>query len=113
MKRVISIRYAEIYLKGKNRGFFEGKFERNLQKSLKGINYKFVKQSGRYLIEDFAEEETENIVERLKKVFGVHTISVAYETSSDLDSIFEVAKLLLKPSGTFKVESHRGDKNIP
>ncbi|MBQ8343500.1 MAG: tRNA 4-thiouridine(8) synthase ThiI [Clostridia bacterium] len=113
MKRVISIRYAEIYLKGKNRGFFEGKFERNLQKSLKGINYKFVKQSGRYLIEDFAEEETENIVERLKKVFGVHTISVAYETSSDLDSIFEVAKLLLKPSGTFKVESHRGDKKYP
>ena len=113
MKRVISIRYAEIYLKGKNRGFFEGKFESNLQKSLKGITYKFVKQSGRYLIEDFAEEETEEIVERLKKVFGVHKISVAYETASDLDSIFEAAKLLLKPSGTFKVESHRGDKKYP
>ncbi len=113
MKRVIIIRYAELFLKGKNRGFFEGKFESNLQKSLKGISYKFVKQSGRYLIEDFAEEETEEVLDRLKKIFGVHTISVAYETDSDLDSIFEAAKLLLKPSGTFKVESHRGNKKYP
>ena len=113
MKRVVIIRYAELFLKGKNRGFFEGKFESNLQKSLKGVDYKFVKQSGRYLIEDFAEEETEKVVDRLKKVFGVHTISVAYETASDLDSIFEAAKRLLKPSGTFKVESHRGDKQYP
>lgn len=113
MKRVIIIRYAEIFLKGKNRGFFEGKFESNLQKSIKGIPHRFVKQSGRYLIEDFAEEETEELVERLKKVFGAHTISVAYETNSDLASIFEAAKLLLRESGTFKVETHRGDKRYP
>ena len=107
MKKVIIIRYAEMFLKGKNRFFFEGKFESNLQKSLKGIDYKFVKQSGRYLIEEFAEEDSEEILQRLQKVFGVHTISLAYETSSDLDSIFEAAKLFIKPSGTFKVESHR------
>lgn len=113
MKRVIIIRYGELFLKGKNRGFFEGKFEANLQNALKDVAHKFVKQSGRYLIENFAEEETEFIVEKLKKVFGLHTLSVAYETSSDLESIFEAAKLLLKPSGTFKVESHRGDKRYP
>ena len=113
MKRVVIIRYGELYLKGKNRGFFEGKFEANLKNALKGIDHKFVKQSGRYLIENFAEEETELIVEKLKKVFGLHTLSVAYETDSDLDSIFEAAKLLVKPSGTFKVESHRGDKRYP
>ena len=113
MKKVIIIRYAEMFLKGKNRFFFEGKFESNLQKSLKGIDYKFVKQSGRYLIEEFAEEDSEEILQRLQKVFGVHTISLAYETSSDLDSIFEAAKLFIKPSGTFKVESHRGDKKYP
>ena len=113
MKRVVIIRYGELYLKGKNRGFFEGKFEANLKNALKGIDHKFVKQSGRYLIENFAEDETEMIVEKLKKVFGLHTLSVAYETDSDLDSIFEAAKLLIKPSGTFKVESHRGDKRYP
>ena len=113
MKRVIIIRYGELFLKGKNRGFFEGKFEHNLQTAIKGFAHKFIKQSGRYLIEDFLEEETDEIVESLKKVFGLHTLSVAYETNSDMESIFEAAKLVAKSAGTFKVEAHRGDKKYP
>lgn len=113
MERVIIIRYAEIFLKGKNRGFFEKAFENNMNRALKGIDCELVKQSGRYLVQNFAEEEADEIVEKLKKVFGIHTISVAYVTSSDMDSIFEAAKLLLRESGTFKVESHRGDKKYP
>ncbi len=113
MKKVISIRYAEIYLKGKNRGFFERAFEKNLARALQGFEHVFVKQSGRYIVSDFYDDETDAIVEKLKKVFGVHTLSLAYETSSDLDAIFEAAKLLARPSGTFKVESHRGDKKYP
>lgn len=33
--------------------------------------------------------------------------------SSDMDSIFEAAKLLVRKSGSFKVEAHRGDKKYP
>ena len=113
MKRVIIIRYAEIYLKGKNRGFFERAFETNLRRAVQNLNCELIKQSGRYLIENFAEEDTDEIVEKLKKVFGLHTLSVAYETASDMDSIFETAKLICPDSGTFKVESHRGDKRYP
>jgi len=43
----------------------------------------------------------------------LHTLSLAYETSSDMDSIFEAAKLQAHSQGTFKVESHRGDKKYP
>jgi thiamine biosynthesis protein ThiI len=46
-------------------------------------------------------------------VFGAHSISLAYETASDMDSIEEAAALLCRESGTFKVESHRGDKKYP
>ena len=113
MKKVIIIRYAEIYLKGKNRGFFERAFEKNLQSALDDFSCELVKQSGRYLVQDFAEEDAETIVERLKKVFGLHTLSLAYETSSDMESIFEAAKLVARSEGTFKVESHRGDKKYP
>ncbi len=113
MKKVIIIRYAELYLKGKNRGFFERAFESNLRKALSGFEHEFVKNTGRYLIKSFYEEDTESILESVKKVFGVHTLSVAYETDSDMESIFEAAKLLIRPSGTFKVESHRGDKKYP
>ena len=113
MKKVIIIRYAEIYLKGKNRGFFERAFENNLRRAVQNVSCELVKQSGRYLVCEFADEETEEIIEKLKKVFGLHTLSLAYETASDMDSIFEAAKLQLRASGTFKVESHRGDKKYP
>ncbi len=113
MERVIIIRYSEIYLKGKNRGFFERAFETNLRRALEGFDAELVKNSGRYLVQNFPEYETEEIVEKLKKVFGLHTMSVAYETSSDMDSIFEAAKLVARAEGTFKVESHRGDKKYP
>ena len=113
MERVIIIRYSEIYLKGKNRGFFERAFETNLRRALEGFDAELVKNSGRYLVQNFPEYETEEIVEKLKKVFGLHTMSVAYETASDMDSIFEAAKLVARSEGTFKVESHRGDKKYP
>ena len=97
MKKVIIIRYAELFLKGKNRGFFERVFSMNIEKALRGIRHELHRYSGRYLVERFDEEETETIVSRLKKVFGIHSMSVAFETGSDLDNIFEAAK---KVSGT-------------
>ncbi len=113
MKKVIIIRYSEIFLKGKNRGFFERAFESNLRRALRGRDAELVKQSGRYLVQNFSEDQAEEIMEKLKKVFGLHTLSLAYETASDMDSIFEAAKLLSREEGTFKVESHRGDKKYP
>ena len=70
MKKVIIIRYAELFLKGKNRGFFERVFSMNIEKALRGIRHELHRYSGRYLVEGFDEEETETIVSRLKKVFG-------------------------------------------
>ena len=113
MKKVLIIRYAEIWLKGKNRGFFERAFESNLQRAIKDFSCSLIKQSGRYLVRDFDETETDAIIDKLKKVFGAHTISLAYETATDMDSLLAAAKLLCHESGTFKVESHRGDKKYP
>ena len=87
MKKVIIIRYSEIYLKGKNRGFFERAFETNLRRAIEDFDAELIKNSGRYLVQNFPEDQTEEIIEKLKKVFGLHTLSLAYETSSDMDSI--------------------------
>ena len=46
MEKVIIIRYAEMHLKGKNRGWFERLFSVNLEKSLKGIRHEIRRQSG-------------------------------------------------------------------
>ncbi len=113
MEKVIILRYAEIYLKGKNRGFFERALETNLQRAVKDIDCQLIKQSGRYLVRGFAEEDADGLIERLQKVFGIHSLSVGVETDSDLPSILEAAKSICQTTGTFKVESHRGDKKYP
>ena len=53
MKNAIIIRYCEIHLKGKNRGFFEKLLKENIKRTLKGINFTFTPMHSRYLIEDF------------------------------------------------------------
>ena len=53
MKKVIIIRYAELFLKGKNRGFFEKTFENNIKRAVKDIPCELIKNSGRYLIDNF------------------------------------------------------------
>lgn len=112
MEKVIIIRYSEIHLKGKNRGFFEKAFASNMEKSLKGIKHEIRKQSGRYLVENFDEENINLIIDKLKKVFGIHTLSIAYRVDSNMDAIFHAAELVASECGTFKVETHRADKKF-
>lgn len=113
MEKVIIIRYSEIHLKGKNRGYFERVFALNIEKSLKGFKHETHRLSGRYLVEGFDESETESLLERLKRVFGIHSMSVALKVKSDMDAIFAAAKEVCSLSGTFKVVSHRADKSFP
>ena len=77
MEKVIIVRYSEIHLKGKNRGYFERVLILNMEKSLKGLKHEIKRQSGRYIVEGFEEQETENIISRLKRVFGIHSLSIA------------------------------------
>lgn len=113
MEKVVIIRYSEIHLKGKNRGYFERIFSQNIEKSLKGVKHETHRLSGRYLIEGFDEWETEVILDRLKRVFGIHSYSVALKTASDMQHIFAAAKEVCSISGSFKVVSHRADKSFP
>ncbi len=113
MEKVIIIRYSELHLKGKNRGWFEKIFVVNMEKSLKGIKHEIHRLSGRYLVENFEEKDIDLILSRLKKVFGIHSYSVALKVSSDMNEMFNAAQKVCSDSGTFKVETHRADKSYP
>lgn len=114
MEKCIIVRYCEIHLKGKNRGYFEKLLQTNIQNALSGISHKLKVMHSRYLIENYNEDEYNLIVEKLKKVAGVHTISPAMVVDSDYGAIKEVAFELCKDrSGTFKVETNRADKTFP
>lgn len=110
---VIIIRYSEIFLKKKNRGYFERIFKNNIEVVIKDIPHKLTTAAGRYYIENFAQEDTDKLVSRLKKVFGIHTMSVGKRVPSDMNKIFYAAKELCRESGSFKVETHRADKKFP
>lgn len=113
MEKVIIVRYCEIHLKGNNRGYFEKVFQENLERALRGIRHEIRRPSGRYIVENFDESRADEIVARLSKVFGTHTLSVAYKVSADMDSIWSAVLTVAPQDGTFKVQTNRADKKFP
>jgi len=114
MEKVIIVRYCEIYLKGKNRSYFENLLADNIKRAIKNFDCRFVRIRTRYLIEKFKDEDYEQILSKLLKICGVYTISPANIVPSDLNKITECAEELMSGrKGTFKVETNRADKKFP
>lgn len=111
MSRAILIRYGELFLKGNNKNYFEKVLQNNIEKHLDGVEHNFVKTSGRYIVEGYQNDDEEMIIDKLTKVFGIHSISPAEMVDSTLSDIEEfVSKIKL--SGTFKVKVNRADKTF-
>ncbi len=114
MKRIIIIRVCEIFLKGKNRFYFLNLLEEHIKKALSDFKFSLSKLQMRYLVEDFDEGDYEQIVDKLKKVSGIHTISPAFSVESDYEKIKDcVIPTCENWVGTFKVETNRADKTFP
>jgi len=125
MARVIIIRYGEIFLKGKNKGYFESLLINNIKSSLSDLKFEFNRSQGRFFVENFSDDDEAEIVDRLKKVFGIYSISVAdkVETrySNDFDEIRASIKALsirlaeesVLKNPKFRVTVKRADKRIP
>ena len=113
MEKVILIRFGEIFLKGKNRGFFEKALLNNIKNTLKSIDAEVVKVPGRFIVQNYAEEIEDEIVERLLKVAGIFSFSTAIYFDTSLNNISENAiNMMSGLSGTFKVSSNRADKKF-
>ncbi len=112
MKEVILIRYGEIFLKGKNYSFFENTLFKNIKRRFKGINLSLEKISGRFLVSNFSEQDKELIISKLKTVFGIVSISLAYEVETSLENISTVCETINITEPTFKVETKRADKTF-
>ncbi|MBZ4650580.1 tRNA uracil 4-sulfurtransferase ThiI [Thermosipho sp. (in: thermotogales)] len=114
MEPVVVVRYSEIGLKGKNRGYFEKKLIDNIRKIARPPEIN--KRYGRIIIR-LKDMDFDEIKERLKYVFGIQNFSFAYAVSHDLDKIKEVVlkllKLKLKNEKTFKVQTKRSYKQFP
>ncbi|KHO62824.1 thiamine biosynthesis protein ThiI [Thermoanaerobacter sp. YS13] len=114
MQDILLIKYGELALKGDNRSFFENKLIKNIKHTLsdfKEVNVE--KTHGRIYVE--CDGDTEEVIEKLKKVFGIVGITKAKRTDLKLEDIYQAAIELMKEhSGkTFKVETKRPNKSFP
>ena len=113
MERAIIVRYCEIHLKGKNRGFFEKLLQKNIQNSLSDIKHDLRVMHSRYLIENYSDEDYNAIIEKLGKIAGIHTVSPSFVVKNDYNEIKKAAiSLCADKKGTFKVETNRADKTF-
>lgn len=114
MDKIIIVRYCEIHLKGKNRGYFERMLFDNIRRSLSDIDCKVVRIPTRYLIESFSDDVYDEIISRLEKIGGIHSISPALLVKNDKQAIYDAAiSLCVGKNGSFKVETNRADKSFP
>ena len=110
---VLLLRFGELYLKGDNRYLFESMLIRNIKNKLTGEKFKFEKTFGRYVVSGYDAEREDVIVEKLKQVFGLYSLSRAKELPANPDDITaEVSKLNIGEK-TFKVFVKRADKKFP
>ncbi|MBQ8749037.1 MAG: tRNA 4-thiouridine(8) synthase ThiI [Clostridia bacterium] len=111
MEKVILLRYGEIYLKGKNRKYFEDVLIKNAFERIKEYGVKIEKIAGRFVVTN-VDENQDIIVEKLKKVFGLISVSIAYVMETNLEKIKDFCKTI-SLDGSFKVETARADKSFP
>ena len=121
MYKAFLIKYAEIGIKGKNRFVFENALRDQIKFVLKDVEGKFnvTKEQGRIYIEAEGEFDYDEVIEVLKRVFGIAAICpVVLIEDKEWDNLTKcvgdyVEKVYGDKSFTFKVEAKRSDKNYP
>lgn len=112
-RKSIIIRYAEIHLKGKNRGFFEKVLLNNIKEKIHTYNCNLTRISGRYIVSDYDELIEENLINEITKVCGVHSVSPALQIKdASLEDLIEVCKTIRIYTDNFRVTVNRANKNF-
>lgn len=115
MEKIILIKYGELTTKKANRGLFINILTQNVKKALKDFDIKLIHNRVRMFIEVKNDNEMDAIIEKLTKVFGIHSIVICYKSNNNIDDIKK--NVLSVAHGvefrTFKVVTKRCDKKFP
>ncbi|MBQ7954995.1 MAG: tRNA 4-thiouridine(8) synthase ThiI [Lachnospiraceae bacterium] len=115
------IKYAEIGLKGKNRYLFEDALVQQIKYALKKCDGEFAlrKTSGRIYVDAQTDFDFDEVVESLKKVFGISGICPVVQMEDEgfeklcEDVIKYIDEVYPDKNKTFKVMARRARKNYP
>jgi len=120
MSRVILCRFGELFLKSGNRNRFQGMLYRNMNIALGGLAGARVEPvHGRVLVHLPDDETAREAAARLRRVFGLVSVSVAKVVPAELEAMaaaaVDVATHERDETGvtTFKIEARRSEKRFP
>jgi len=112
MRRVLLARFGEVHLKGQNRPFFLRTLVDNVRKAVSDLGGHVWMAESRIYVADASDMD--ECAERVRKVFGIYSVSPAIEMEKDLEAIYaEAVRMMEGVTGTFKVMSRRSDKKFP
>lgn len=112
MERVLLVRMGEIFLKGDNRPQFINALARRVRYAIWPLHGRLELAQGRMYVKGVRDMDL--CVDKVTKVFGVHSVSPALEVEKDLAAIERAAIEMTKDlSGSFKVSARRADKRFP
>ena len=113
MQELLLVRYGEIFLKGLNRPYFIRSLVRKIRYAVRDLGAQVWVSDGRIFVKDF--EDTETAIDRVTRVFGVHSVCPAVEMEKeDFEAVCtQAVKMAEGLTGTFKVNARRSDKRYP
>ncbi len=110
---VISVRFGELWLRGRNRGRFIKALMRNLSERLMKEDLEISREYDRILISPEKAANLERIMAKLSTVFGISRFEVAHATAPDMKSIKKLSSELMSGAGkghVLRIQSHRSYK---
>lgn len=118
MKELILVKYGEMALKGANKSTFEEILLKNIRRRLKSLgNFTYSKAQSTIYIEPDADVYMEDVMERLRCVFGIAAYCralICEKTFSDIaERSVPYLEETLSSARTFKVNAKRADKAFP
>ncbi len=118
MYNVILVRYGEMTLKKGNYKKFLSEMNNQIINRLSSFkNLSFYNTNYRFYIE-LNSNPYKEVLKELSKIFGIHSYSLCVKVKPNYEEIFNAAIALInkekpKEEVTFKVETHRADKDFP
>ena len=112
MRQVLLVRYGEVFLKGANRPHFLKVLTDNVKRVVKPLNGHVWLSDSRVYVSGATDMQA--CIDRVRRVFGVYSVSPAVEVEKDFEAIAAQCVELMRPyAGTFKVFGKRSDKHFP
>lgn len=108
MEKLIMIKYGELTTKKDNRKEFIKVLTQNIERLI-DEKIEIIKDNSRM----FIKCEDDVVTQKLKKIFGIHGISIVYKVNNNYEEVLKKSlEIMDKNKKTFKVVTKRSDKDF-